>query len=217
MSWLSGVFGKSQTTQTQAPQTNTKVESPESSSLGQSKPSTFESQPPTNQTTTQPSQTQRTHFFSFLFKDEQQPHDYTVKTTLGPVEDYPLDVVQEKLPHHMTPLQSQSKPVHDGDQTTIPFLGTVDHLQHDDGSMTNQTTSNHLLHNGMVNRSVHEEDGQTVVVTHGSGNGPLPTLNNLFAKPLWGGMVDSGLKQDVDQSMGRSKPKPDIDPMLLLD
>lgn len=217
MSWLNGVFGKSQTTQTQAPQTTTKVDSQESSSLGQSKPSTFESQPPSHQSSPPKPQTERTHFFSPLFKQQQKPHDYSVKTILGPVKDYPPDKVKEKLPHHMTPFQSPSKPVHDGDTTDIRFLGTVKHFEHEDGSITNQTTPNHLLHDGMVNRSVHEEDGQTVVVTHGTGQGPLPRLNNLLARPLWGGLVDSGLKQDVDQSMGRGNPKPDIDPGFFFD
>lgn len=216
MSWMPNFIGKSQTPQTQAPQTTTKVDSPESSSLGQTKPTISESQPPSHQTSSEQPKTQRTHPLSFMFREEQQPHEYEVKTTLGSVKDYPPEVVQGKLSHHMTPFQSPSKPVKNGQETAIPGLGTVKHEVHKDGSITNQTTPNHLLHDGMVNRSVKVEDGQTVVVTHGSGKGPLPRVNNLLANTLWGSMVDSGLKQDVDQSMGRGKPPSNFDPMKFL-
>ncbi|CAM2008726.1 hypothetical protein [Acanthopleuribacter pedis] len=208
MSWLPNIFGKTQTNPTQTPQ---KIEAPESSSLGKSKPSTFDSEPPSFQTGPSQPKTPKSHPFSFMFSKNQNPHTYTVKTELGSVEDYPPNKVQEKLPHHMTPMQDVSKPVHDGDTTTIPMLGTVKHLVHDDGSITNQTTPDHLLHDGMVNRSVTQENGKTVVVTHGSGTGPLPRTNNFFANSLWGG-VDQGLKQDLDQSMGRKPPTTGFEP-----
>jgi hypothetical protein len=77
-----------------------------------------------------------------------------------------------------------------GDQTDIPGLGTVRHIEDSSGVLNITVEGQHLLSPGAVGRHVVTRDGVVGIQTYGVGWGVVPALNERAAKTFWQG-VDS--------------------------
>lgn len=70
--------------------------------------------------------------------------------------------------------------------TDYDYVGPVEHtVEAADRRVTNITVEGHLLHPGEIERQVITVAGQIGIQTDGSGTGPLPGLNELFAPYIW--------------------------------
>jgi hypothetical protein len=75
-----------------------------------------------------------------------------------------------------------------GDHTSIPILGTVEHIVDSEKRIfTNVTTADHLLYPGTVEHMI-EQEGTTIFLhTRGTGEGFLPWVNEFLSQRVWRG------------------------------
>ena len=75
-------------------------------------------------------------------------------------------------------------PVYTGKKSVVTFLGSVEH-EVTSNAVVNQTLSDHLLHDGLVRRTVRVSGNSIRIETYGEGTGRFPLLNSLFSDVLW--------------------------------
>ena len=117
-----------------------------------------------------------------------EPHHYTVTDFICSVSQpgcTPQNVF-DRLRQYPAPFSDPSHPINTGDTETIPWLGPVVHsVDPSNCSITNTTLPGHKLYPGQVTRSVVNNNGMISIVTDGTGDGPMSTLNDALAYPLW--------------------------------
>ncbi|MDF3982573.1 RHS repeat-associated core domain-containing protein [Luteibacter sp. PPL554] len=116
------------------------------------------------------------------------PHHYSVTNFICSVTQpgcTPQNVF-DRLRRYSAPFSDPSHPIKSGDTETIPWLGPVVHgVDPSNCSITNTTLPGHKLYPGQVTRTVVNDNGMISIITDGTGDGPMSTLNDALAYPLW--------------------------------
>lgn len=125
------------------------------------------------------------------------PHHYDVWHPVMPEGSDSSDKVYSHLKKNPAPFVGPSSD--EGSRLSIPLLGDVMSTSSPENrSVTNETMGNHLLSPGTVERTVESRNGMTGIRTVGDGTGLFPTMNNLMAHPLWGGMMAHSARLQLD-------------------
>lgn len=116
-------------------------------------------------------------------------------------------VAELNLMHPAPGLLSNNEPVKHG-QTSLAQLGyshpyddfgpVVHYISNDGLTVRNQTLKDHQLFPGYVERSVIQRGDTIFIKTIGEGTGAMGGLNELLARPLWNGLVDSHIRYRIN-------------------
>ena len=119
-----------------------------------------------------------------------------------------IDSVAEANRMHPAPgMLSNTEEVTDGQVSNAQIgykgseddFGPVVHTVSSDGlTIRNTTLKGHKLYKGYVERSVLQRGNTIYIRTIGEGVGPLGSLNEAMAKPLWNGLVDGHVRYRVN-------------------
>jgi len=141
------------------------------------------------------------------------PHSYDVSTPVSWVKEDETDEQAMKRTHdslrrHAAPGGHGKEVSSEGTEIDVTGLGKVTSTaREEDYSVTNKTKPDHLLHEGTVNRKVRVGSNKQVYIdSHGEGVGLFPTMNSLFAKPLWSS-VDQHIQDELHPELAEQRQR----------